>query len=332
MAKRTWLADTLALATVTLAGNSTFRTVDDPAGTPESGKCSLDDFIAYAALNGDLIANFTDNWDNAGTTWYGIKLNVVDDASGANSRLLQIERNGTANLYIDKYGTAFFLRGDTAGDGTAVRNLMVDLNSNTWRFSAAGSTVLGLDGGSAGASGDVKLRGDVGTFGFTSSSSVTTAADTAVARDAADTWAHRRANNGQTVNRYGEYTSSTNYQRLSSSVAKATLSAVSGASVVATGLIPAGAQLIGLTSRIGTGLGTSNGTTGYQIGDGSDADRWGAITGTASGTTTDDRNWTDFTQFRQAAAKDVTVTAVGGNFDGTGSIVLCAFYQRGEAD
>jgi hypothetical protein len=98
------------------------------------------------------------------------------------------------------------------------------------------------------------------------------------------------------------------------------------ASVTATNLIPAGAFVLGVTTRITTGLGTSNGTTGYQVGDGSDADRWGNKTGTTSGTSTSNSdataNWTGaFT-----TANNVVITAVGGNFDGTGVIRITVLY------
>ncbi len=328
-----WVDDTIARATATLAANTTFRVVSDRDGTPVSEESRLDAIEAFLAASGDLIANLSDHWDDAGATWYGVRQNVVDDGSGANSRLIQLERNGTANFYVDKYGVDLFLRGDVGGDGSAVRNFkLTNSGGNSWQVQVTGSAVLGLDGGSTGAGADVKLRGDVGVFGFTANSSVTVGIDTAVQRDAADTWAHRRGNNAQTVNRYGTYASPTNYQRMSMSVAKATLSGVSGASVTATGLIPAGAELKGLTTRVTTGLGTGGGTTGYAIGDGSDANRWGSVTGTVAGTTTDDRNWTDFSRFKQAAAQDVVVTALGGDFNGTGVIEICAFYQRGEAD
>lgn len=148
----------------------------------------------------------------------------------------------------------------------------------------------------------------------------------------ANTFEARNSTSNQTWRMYDTFTSYTNYHRLAIGTARATLSNVSGASVTATGLIPDGAVVVGVTSKVTTGLGTGNGTTGYQIGDGSDVDRWGAITGTASGTSSDNTNWTATTVQAFTAATDVIVTATGGNFNGTGVIYLSVQYLIGQAD
>ncbi len=87
-----------------------------------------------------------------------------------------------------------------------------------------------------------------------------------------------------------------------------------------------------MTTKVTTGLGTSNGTTGYNVGDGTDADRWGAITGTTAGTASDNRDWTATTVQCFTAANDVVLTAVGGNFDGTGVIDVSVQYIIGQVD
>lgn len=153
-----------------------------------------------------------------------------------------------------------------------------------------------------------------------------------LARDAANILAQRNGTNAQTTRIYDTYTSATDYHRIAIATARATLTGVSGASVTATGLIPAGAVVMGVTSKVTTALGTGNGTTGYQIGTGADADRWGAITGTAAGTTSDNRDWTAGTIECFPSATDVIVTATGGNFDGTGVIYLSVQYMTGQAD
>ena len=104
------------------------------------------------------------------------------------------------------------------------------------------------------------------------------------------------------------------------------LSAVSGATVTATSLVPDGAFVLGVTTRITTTLGTSNGTTGYNVGDGTDADRWGAITGTAAGTISTNADATANFTGAFTAANNVVLTAVGGNFDGTGAIRVTVVY------
>lgn len=109
-------------------------------------------------------------------------------------------------------------------------------------------------------------------------------------------------------------------------VAETELTSVSGASVTASSLIPDGAFLLGVTTRITTALGTTNGTTGYNVGDGSDADRFGVASAVTLGTTTDNTSATAAFTGSFTSANDVVLTAVGGNFDGTGDIRVIAHY------
>ena len=102
------------------------------------------------------------------------------------------------------------------------------------------------------------------------------------------------------------------------------LSAVSGATVVTTtGIIPAGVKYLGVTTRVVTELGGT--VTGYTSGDGSDADRWGTVTGVIVGTVTEvpTADPSGFT----AAAAEVTLTALTANFNGTGAIRVTVHYR-----
>lgn len=144
----------------------------------------------------------------------------------------------------------------------------------------------------------------------------------------------KNGTNAQESRVYNEYSAADDYHRFTVKSVAATLSALSGASVTESALIPAGAFLIGVTTRIDVALGTGNGTTGYQVGDGVDPDLWGDITGTAIGTAS---HSVDFTAAGAAGvlfttAQDVVLTAVGGNFDATGDIKIVAHYLITEAD
>jgi hypothetical protein len=167
----------------------------------------------------------------------------------------------------------------------------------------------------AGASGDIQLNLN-GGFGIVTNFS----------------WLNGKLQVPGGVNLYDTLASSTDYHRIAISTANTTLSNVSGASVTAAGLIPAGAVVMGVTSKVTTALGTTNSTAGYKIGTAADDDRWGDIAGTAIGTTSDNRNWTSGTIECFTAATDVIVTATGGNFDATGVIYLSVQYMIGEAD
>jgi hypothetical protein len=153
--------------------------------------------------------------------------------------------------------------------------------------------------------------------------------DLFLVRDAANTLAQRNATNAQEFRLYGTHTGTTNYQRLAIKTKAVTLSALSGASVATTtGFIPDGAVLVGLTTRVSTAI---TGATGYDIGDGTDADRWGTNIGIALNTSSDNRDWTAGTIECFTTAQEVTLTAVGSNFTG-GAVVIVAHYLAGEAD
>ena len=155
------------------------------------------------------------------------------------------------------------------------------------------------------------------------------AATVIIGPDGSDTLAQRRTTNAQTFNLYGTYTSASSYQRLAIKTKAVTLSALSGASVATTGgFIPDGAVLVGLTTRVSTAI---TGATGYDIGDGTDADRWGANVAIALNTSSDNTNWTAGTIECFTTAQEVTLTAVGSNFTG-GAVVIVAHYLAGEAD
>ena len=81
----------------------------------------------------------------------------------------------------------------------------------------------------------------------------------------------------------------------------------------ASGLIPAGALVLGVTSRILTTV-SGGGATDISTGDGVDADRWGTAGALTAGTTIDPTTYGDNTiQFNNSAsAADVVVSGVGG--------------------
>jgi hypothetical protein len=242
-------------------------------------------------------------WSTSGT---GLGVNA---ASGFAGNLLDLQVNGTSQINVSS----------EANTGTIIHG----------SFTCAGTVLAARRN-----TGEVGLYSS-GAFGFASTGGVvgsTLTLDTVLRRDAANTLAQRNSTNAQKTRIYDTYTSDTDYHRVTIATARATLTNVSGASVTATGLIPAGAVVMGVTSKVTTALGTANGTTGYKIGTGADDDRWGAITGTALGTTSDNRNWTAGTIECFPSATDVIVTATGGNFNGAGVIYLSVQYMAGEAD
>lgn len=130
----------------------------------------------------------------------------------------------------------------------------------------------------------------------------------------------------------GRYVSETDRNYLAVRHATASVTAAAGASVTAAALIPVGAVVVGISTRVMTALGTTTGTTGYQVGTVADPDRWGTKVGTAVGTKTTNGDWTaDTTPPIFLAAQAVVLTANGGNFDGAGVIFIDVAYLFGDA-
>jgi len=192
--------------------------------------------------------------------------------------------------------------------------------SSKFRFLASGVLSVTTDGGFA-----------AGVAGFTTSNGggITLNNTVSLATVSSGILEQRLGGNPQEFRLYNVFGSTTAYHRLSIKSKTVTLSGLTGASVATTGgFIPDGAVLVGLTTKVSTAI---TGATGYDIGDGSDADRWGANIGTALNTSSDNTNWTAGTIECFTAAQEVTLTAVGSNFTG-GAVVIVAHYLAGEAD
>lgn len=149
------------------------------------------------------------------------------------------------------------------------------------------------------------------------SGGIGTASDLNLARLAAGQMAVSGA--GTTANTPG--TAKVNIKMVAASV-----TCTAGATVTAAGLIPDGAFVVGVSTRVTTAIGAGSGTTGYQVGDGSDADRWGAINGITTGTSSNNSDATANFTGAFTAANDIVLTAVGGNFDGTGVVRVVVHY------
>ena len=103
-----------------------------------------------------------------------------------------------------------------------------------------------------------------------------------------------------------------------------TLSCAGGgsATLVTSGLIPDGAFLIGITTRITTAL---TGSTGFSTGDGSDVDLYGVQAAATQGSTTKNSDATANWANPQLSAGEVTLTFAGGNCT-AGAILVNAHY------
>lgn len=197
--------------------------------------------------------------------------------------------------------------------------------NGSWKFSILGAQEFRIAAGFVAVSnGRLDLTSNSATLNFGSTNDLT------VTRDDANTLAQRNETANQTRNNYARYVSTTNFNRTASKDISTTLSNVSGATVTATGLIPDGCVLVSVTTSVTTGLGGT--TTGYSVGDGSDADRWGTVSAVAAGTDTDNLDWTVTTIQLFTAAQNVILTALTANFNGTGVIEVHVGCLIGEAE
>jgi hypothetical protein len=252
-------------------------------------------------------------------------VNVTNTASASISRLIDLQVGGTSQFFITRTGQLNLAAG-------SVTDPTIKFPSSNLGIYSNGADDLSFTNGTA-----RQIRYFSSNWGFTSdmalywgsSTSAPTGADVILRRDAAGVLAQYNGTNSQEQRLYSTFTSSTNYQRMTIKSVRQTLSALNGASATTTGtFIPDGAVVVGVTTRVSTLL---TGATGYTIGDGTDADRWGDITGTAVGTTSDNRDWTAATIECFTAGGNITLTAKTANFT-AGAIEISVFYLAGEAD
>jgi hypothetical protein len=278
--------------------------------------------------------NLSFQWNNVATTFTGIKYNVTDTASAAGSLLMDLQVGGVSKFKVDKAGTVSIptITGVATSGAPSLSFVPTSGIAMGLEVAITGSALLVK----AGTTSSLVFRGNAVDFAADASLRWTngngnplTTLDLILVRDgAAGTLAQRNSTNAQTFRVYNTFTTATDYQRLAVSSATATLTAMSGASVTATNLIPAGAVVVGVTARVSTEI---TGATGFQIGTATDADRWGDKTGVAVGTTTDNRDWTAGTIECFPTATNVIVTAKTSNFT-AGAMTVVVHYLAGEAD
>lgn len=118
--------------------------------------------------------------------------------------------------------------------------------------------------------------------------------------------------------------SASSTSKVESGVAEATLSAMSGATVTAAGLIPAGAKVKGVVVEV---LTTITGATTFKVGDGTDDDKWGTGIALTAGTKTSSANFTAADGAPYASATGVVLTATGSNFT-AGAVKVTVHYEK----
>ena len=116
-------------------------------------------------------------------------------------------------------------------------------------------------------------------------------------------------------------------------VAVAQVPTVAGATLLtAAGLIPAGARVVTVSTKITTGFGTSGGLTGFSVGDGALMDRWGAAAALTIGALTGSSDAPSSAQVHDSSwllyptATSVVLSGIGGTFDAAGAVEVSVQY------
>lgn len=105
-------------------------------------------------------------------------------------------------------------------------------------------------------------------------------------------------------------------------VATVVLSALTGATKAADDLIPAGVFVLGVTTKVDTLI---TGASSYNIGDGSDADRWGASISKTKDTESDFTDLVGLGPQIEASSLSVVLTAQTSNFT-AGAVSITAHW------
>lgn len=266
--------------------------------------------LANIALNSGTITGssplvFNQTWNNAATTFTGIQSNITDTASNAASLLMDLQVGGVSKFTVHKGG---------AVTGTIV------IASDSFTLSGYQFYVRGSTGAAIGSNLP---------FGWSSgTNNAHTGSTTQLWRDDNHIIAQRNGTAAQTFRLYDTFASASDYHRIAIATARATATAMSGATITLANIIPAGAVVVGITCKVTTAI---TGATSFDLGTAPDADRFGAGIAVAVGTTSDNRDWTSGTVECFPSNTSLILTANGGNF-ATGAVYVSVQYLSGQSD
>jgi len=300
------------------------------SGTPAAGiGVGLDLIVETAAGNNEIGAQFQAVTTDVTATTEDI--DAVFNAMHAGS-LIEVGRFVTGqsdgNSYLDlpvRFNSNAVAIGTSANTGLGI-------STNSINISLGGTgamTFVQTSGTSFPAAGSIVGSSGMMGWGNNSASVLATDINAAFFSDAVGEVVMRDDTNGdQAFFLSPERASSTDFQRSGVKTSTIIRATASGASVVTSGLVPAGKILLAISCRVDT---TVTGATTFDVGDGTDVDRYGAAILLPAGTIVIDQDYTaDPYQF-STSAQEVTLTANGANFTG-GSVTIVAYYRSTEAD
>lgn len=175
------------------------------------------------------IYDLSDTWDSAGTTFYGIKLNVTNSASASTSKLMSLQIGGTEKASVNKDGLGYFAAGikfsdgttqTTASSGPANTDSLAEGSTNLYFTNARAQSAIS-------ASGSLSYNSSTGVISYTAPTLATIATSGAIS-DTTGTLAVNRGGTGQTSYTDGQLLIGNS---TGNTLSKATLTAGSGISI-----------------------------------------------------------------------------------------------------
>ena len=138
------------------------------------------------------IHNLTDTWNNAGTTFTAIKMNVTDTTSAAASLLMDLQVGGSSMMSVTKGGA---VRGPVGSVTEPTFSFGAQTNTGIYRRVASTVSIACAGNSRFEVASDVSIGG--GRLAFSSGALQSVAVDTFLCRDAANVLAQRNGTTAQ---------------------------------------------------------------------------------------------------------------------------------------
>ena len=137
-------------------------------GTFSHGVTTITEAVGSSALTltgatqtvSNPVINATQTWNNAGTTFTGIKLNVTNTASASGSLVMDLQVGGASQFSVTKAGSASFAGAivATANSGTTFANADIKFGASG-AFLASASNLLSFGSSAGGYGGSLSYGG-----------------------------------------------------------------------------------------------------------------------------------------------------------------------------
>ncbi len=192
-----------ASGTVSGTGFSNYLAAPPAIGntTPAAGS-----FTTLTANNGTLTASapvldLAQTWNDSGVVFTGAKIDITNTASATGSKFLECLVGGTSEIRLARAGSTPYALFGPQETGVGASSSFLNIICN-------GAVAFRVDSGGTGT----RVRSDA-AYAWASTTTITSATDLFLRRDAANTLAQYNGTNPQAYNIYNTFTSATNHER-----------------------------------------------------------------------------------------------------------------------